>query len=93
MLFLRQKQRGGGLVSSRPLAGRTPVFTQGSLFTQGSHGFLGSVDSGGSGFRAPRCAPLPTLRAWLRLVLPKKRGHPGDLKRKVEKDRKDRAGD
>jgi hypothetical protein len=35
------------LVSSRPLAGRTPVFTQGSLFTQGSHGFLGSVDSRG----------------------------------------------
>jgi hypothetical protein len=29
----------------------------------------------------------------LRLVLPKERGHPRDLKRKVEKDRKDRAGD
>jgi hypothetical protein len=46
-----------------------------------------------AGFRARRCAPLPTLRAWLCLVLPKERGHPRDLKRKVEKDRKDRAGD
>jgi len=33
-------------------------------------------------------APLPTLR-----LLPKERGHPRDLKRKVEKDRKDREGD
>jgi hypothetical protein len=40
-----------------------------------------------------------TLRAFahaarlLRLLLPKERGHPRDLKRKVKKDRKDRAGD
>jgi hypothetical protein len=28
-----------------------------------------------------------------RFLLPKERGHPRDLKRKVEKDRKDREGD
>jgi hypothetical protein len=31
--------------------------------------------------------------ALLRLALPKERGHPRDLKRKVENDRKDREGD
>ena len=45
--------------------------------------------------RAFRCAqPIHAFSTGLlRFALPKERGHPRDLKRKVEKDRKDREGD
>ena len=50
----------------------------------------------GASYRRMRMGTAPRAFAHLRLLrllLAKERGHPRDLERKVEKDRKDRAGD
>jgi len=60
-----------------------PITTAACLYAATSPAVLG-------GHGAARLCPPYALR---RLLLPKERGHPRDLKRKVENDRKDREGD